>query len=246
MRWLGFVYGLLAYVAFSAVVLAYVPFLANVGPLRGIDQGPPTPLALAIAIDLGLLTLFGVSHSLMARPWFKERWARIVSVPMERSTYVLVASLMLALVLWQWRSLPAVVWDVQSEAVRTSIWILSACGLLLVAVSTFLIDHADLFGLRQVWCHARNRPYVPTPFRERGLYKFVRHPLMLGFFVWFWATPSLSVGRLIFALGMTVYIVIGVALEERDLSRALGDSYRDYRRRVRAFLPVPRRRESPP
>ncbi|HVJ14853.1 MAG TPA: NnrU family protein [Polyangiaceae bacterium] len=242
MRWLAFVYGLTAYALFGAVFVAYVPFLANLGPLRGIDQGPPTPLPLALVIDLSLLALFGVSHSVMARPWFKERWTRVVPVPLERSTYVLIASLILALVMWQWRALPAVLWDVQSEPARTLVWALAGAGIALLVASTFLIDHADLFGLRQVWLYARNRPYTPPPFRERWVYKLVRHPLMLGFLVWFWATPTLSVGRLVFALGLTVYIVIGVAFEERDLSRVLGASYQDYRRRVRAFLPLPRRR----
>jgi methanethiol S-methyltransferase len=235
-------FGVLAYLAFGAVFLAYVPFLANLGPLRGIDDGPTAPPAVALAVDLGLLALFGVSHSVMARPWFKARWTRLVPEHAERSTYVLVSSLALGLLIWQWRALPAPVWQLESVALRWLVWILAACGVVLCVVSTFLIDHADLFGLRQVWLHARGRPYTPTPFRERSLYKLVRHPLMLGFLIWFWSTPTASVGRVVFALGMSVYIVIGVALEERDLSRSLGASYLDYRLRVRALVPWPRRR----
>ncbi len=240
-RWLGFAYGVGAYAAFGVIFLLALLFLANLGPVRGIDAGPSAPLPLALAVDLGLLALFGVSHSLMARPWFKARWTRIVPEQLERSTYVLVTSLVLGLIVWQWRALPDVVWDVRSPPARIAIWILAGLGVALTLLSTFLIDHADLFGLRQVWCYARNRAYVPTPFRERSLYKIVRHPLMLGFFIWFWATPTMSVGRLVFAVGLSIYMLIGVALEERDLLRTLGDSYRDYRRRVRAFIPLPKR-----
>ncbi len=237
MRWLALAYGLLAYAAFGAVFAVYLPFLANVGPFDGIDERAPGSAAAALAVDVGLVALFGVSHSVMARRWFKERWVRVVPSVIERSTYVLVASLVLGLLFWQWRSLPAPVWDVGPPGLRLAFWLLQAAGVALVVFSTFLIDHADLFGLRQVWLYARRKPYSSPPFRERSLYRYMRHPLMLGFMIWFWAAPTMSVGHLLLALGFSVYVMVGVVLEERDLLRDLGESYRDYRRRVGAILP---------
>jgi protein-S-isoprenylcysteine O-methyltransferase Ste14 len=236
-RVLALLYGVAAYLAFLAVFAASVAFVGNVGHLRGIDGGEQGPVGVGLAIDLGLVALFGVSHSLMARPWFKEGLVRLIPRAAERSTYVLVASVTLGVLLWQWRPLPMSVWSVEAPAVRAVLWGVSGVGVLLVVYSTFLTDHFDLFGLRQVWLHARARPYSPIPFTERGLYRVVRHPMMLGMFLWFWSTPTMSVGHLVFTSGMSLYIVVGIALEERDLARQLGEVYVRYRARVGRFVP---------
>ena len=240
MRPLGIVYGVLAYVAFAAVFLLYLDFLANAGIVRGIDEGAATPWMVGLGIDLGLVALFGASHSVMARPAFKRWWTRFVPAPLERSTYVLVASAILALTAWQWRPLPTLLWDVVHPVLRTVLWTLGWAGVGIVVISTFLIDHLEFLGLRQVWLAARGRAYEPTPFRERGFYRYMRHPLMVGFLIWFWVAPTMSLGRLVFVAGMTAYIAVGVFLEERDLARDLGETYRDYQRRVRAFIPLRR------
>jgi protein-S-isoprenylcysteine O-methyltransferase Ste14 len=241
-RALVLVFGLVAYAAFGLVFAAMAAFLANAGLWRDIDgldrvasQGE------GVVVNFGLLGLFGVTHSVMARPWFKERWTRIVPVAAERSAYVLVASLCLGLLVWQWRASTVVIWHVESPALRVAIWAVSAIGVALIVVSTFLTSHVDLFGLRQVWLHARGVPYTPVPFREWFLYRYMRHPMMVGVLLWAWATPSMSGGHVIFAGGMTAYIVIGVAYEERDLARNLGAPYESYRARVRAFLPIRKR-----
>jgi protein-S-isoprenylcysteine O-methyltransferase Ste14 len=239
-RWLGVVYGVVAYVAFAAVFLLYLDFLANAGVVRGIDEGGATPTTVGLAIDLGLVALFGASHSMMARPAFKRWWTRFVPAPLERSTYVLVSSAVLALTAWQWRPHPMLLWNVAHPALRTVVWTIGWAGVGIVVVSTFLIDHFDFLGLRQVWLDARGRPYEPPPFRERGFYRYVRHPLMVGFLIWFWVAPTMSLGRLVFVAGMTVYIAVGVFLEERDLARSHGETYQNYQRRVRAFIPLRR------
>jgi protein-S-isoprenylcysteine O-methyltransferase Ste14 len=236
-RVLVLVYGVAAYLAFFAVFAASVAFVGNVGPLRRIDDGEPGAVAVSLAIDLALVALFGIPHSVMARPRFKQGLVRVIPRAAERSTYVLVASVSLGLLLWQWRPLPMAVWSVDASGVRAALWAVSGIGVLLVVYSTFLTDHFDLFGLRQVWLHARGRPYTPVPFKERGLYRVVRHPMMLGVLLWFWSTPTMSVGHLVFTAGMSVYIVVGIALEERDLARNLGEAYVRYRARVGRFLP---------
>jgi len=232
---LGF--GAFAYVSFLGVFAVLVDFLVNAGFIRGIDHGPAESVPVAVAINLALVALFGVSHSVLARPAVKARCEQLIPQVLERSTYVLVANGVLALMVWQWRSLPDSIWSVTLAPVRVVIWALFGGGIALVIVATFLTDHFDLFGLRQVWLYARGKEYAPVPFRMRGLYKWIRHPMMLGIFAMLWATPSMSVGHLLFAVGMSVYIVVGVAFEERALLRSLGKPYEEYRRRVRAFLP---------
>ena len=190
-------------------------------------------------MDVLLLGLFAAQHSVMARPGFKRRWTRLVPAHVERSTYVLVSSLLLALLFWRWRPLAGVVWDIPWPAARMALWGLFGAGWLIVLISTFLIDHADLFGLRQVCLHATGRPYTPPPFRTTGLYRVVRHPIMLGFLLAFWGAPDMSAGHLLFALATTGYILIAVRLEERDLVAHFGDVYRRYKERVPAFIPVP-------
>ena len=236
-RRLVLAYGATTYVAFLVVFATFVPFVTNAGVVRGIDRGERSSVAASLLIDVGLLALFGISHSTMARARFKELLVRIIPPAAERSTYVLVATLTLGLLLWQWRPMPAIVWNVRSPAIRAALWASSGIGVLLVVYSSFLTDHFDLFGLRPVWLYARGRAYEPVPFKERSLYRFVRHPMMLGILLWFWSTPSLSVGHLLFSTGMSIYIIVGVGLEERDLVRHLGEVYLQYRQRVGRFIP---------
>jgi methanethiol S-methyltransferase len=230
-------YGFVAYAAFVAVFAKTAAFVGNFGLARGIDGGEPGAAGVSIAIDLGLVALFAVPHSLMARAWFKDVLERVVPRAVERSTYVLVASASLGVLLWLWHPVLVNVWRVEAAAVRLGLSGVSGIGALLVVYSSFLTDHFDLFGLRQVWLYARGRPYTPVPFRERGLYRVVRHPMMVGILLWFWATPTMSVGHLVFAGGMSLYIFVGVALEERDLVRHLGEPYVNYRERVGGFIP---------
>ena len=243
-RLLTLLYGAACYVLFLGTFLYAIGFVSGVAVPKHVDNGIPTPLALALAIDLALLALFAVQHSVMARPAFKRWWTRIVPAQAERSTYVLVSSLALLLLFWQWRPLPLVIWNVDAEAARWALYALAASGWLLVLVSTFLINHFDLFGLRQVWFHAHGRgPDLDMPFVTRAFYRVVRHPLMLGFLIAFWAAPTMSAGHMVFALTTTGYILVAVKfLEERDLVAQFGDTYREYQRRVPMLLPIPKSR----
>lgn len=239
-----FVYGVAAYLIFLATLLYAVGFVGNLWLPKTIDSGPTGGLATALVVNLVLLGLFAVPHSVMARPAFKTWWCRWVPVAAERSTYVLVSSLLLALLFWQWRPLPGVVWEVGAPAGQMALWALFWAGWACVVASTFMIDHFDLFGLRQVTLHLRGREYAPIGFKTPFLYRYMRHPIMTGFLLAFWATPRMSVGHLLFALATTGYVLIGVLLEERDLLRYYGERYADYRRRVGMLLPLPRRRKA--
>lgn len=245
-RLLAMLYGAACYAVFLVVFLYAIAFVAGIGVPRHMDNGAATAWPLALAIDLALLALFAVQHSGMARPAFKRWWTRFVPAPIERSTFVLVSSLVLALLFWQWRPLPLRIWNVDGDLARVTLYALSAVGWLLVLSSTFLINHCDLFGLRQVWRYAKRRgPEPDAPFVTRAFYRIVRHPLMLGFLVAFWATPTMSVGHLLFALMTTGYILIAVKfMEERDLIAQYGDTYRAYQRRVPMFLPWRRPRDA--
>jgi protein-S-isoprenylcysteine O-methyltransferase Ste14 len=197
-----------------------------------------------ILINLMLLGAFALQHNVMARPWFKDRWTRIVPQPIERSTFVAASSLVLFLLYWQWRPIPEPLWDVESTAGRAVIWVLYGLGWLIVFYSTFLIDHFELFGLKQVYRNWRGIDYAATPFTERSLYRWVRHPLMLGFLIAFWAAPTMTLGRLLFAGVCTIWIFFSIRLEERDLATFLGEPYREYRNRTSMILPLPKSRES--
>jgi protein-S-isoprenylcysteine O-methyltransferase Ste14 len=228
-------YGVCCYLIFLGTFLYAIGFVGNLLVPKSIDSGPESSVAEACGVDLLLLGLFAVPHSVMARPGFKRRWTRIVPAHLERSTYVLFSSLLLALLFWQWRPLPEVVWDFAQPA-AAALWVLYSAGWLVALIATFLIDHFDLFGLRQVYLYARGRPYLPPVFRTPALYRIVRHPIMLGFLIAFWATPTMTWGHLLFSVMTTAYIFIGVFLEERDLSRAFG-GYEEYRRQVGMVVP---------
>ena len=237
-------YGLLAYVFFLATFLYAIAFVGNLPVPKAIDSGAAAPLVQALVVNVLLLGLFAVQHSVMARPAFKRWWVRFVPAPIERSTFVLVSSLVLALLFWKWQPLPERIWSIEAPAGRIAMQALFWAGWLIVLSSTFMINHFDLFGLRQVYLRLKNEPYRPLPFVKVALYRFVRHPIMLGFLIAFWATPDMSVGHLVFALATTGYIFIGIFLEERDLRRAHGEAYEAYRQEASMILPLPRRKKT--
>jgi methanethiol S-methyltransferase len=241
-RYLILFYGVLCYLFFFVTFCYLIGFVENIGVPKGIDDGSVTAGRLPWwLVDILLLSLFAVQHTIMARPAFKDWWTRYIPKPIERSTFVLFATATLVLLAWLWRPSTVIVWDVQNPLLRNLILGLSLAGWLLVLYATFVIDHFDLFGLRQVWDHFRGRDYCHPGFAERSVYRVVRHPLMAGFIVAFWAAPTMTQGRLLFAAIATAYILIAIRIEERDLVRLLGDAYVDYRRRTPALIPFPRR-----
>ena len=242
---LAFVYGVVSYDMFFGTFLYAAGFVGNLVVPKSLDSAPVGPLGTSLLINLGLLGLFAVQHSVMARPAFKRVWTRIVPEPIERSTYVLASSLALILLFWQWRPLGGVVWDVQDPVGRAVLRSGFAFGWLLVLVTTFLINHFDLFGLRQVWLHLRGRRYRPLPFKTPGPYRLVRHPLYVGWLFAFWATPTMTVTHLLFAVVTTSYILLAIRLEERDLIAAHPE-YFDYQKRVPMLVPVGRRAAANP
>jgi protein-S-isoprenylcysteine O-methyltransferase Ste14 len=240
-------YGVASYLAFLASFLYAVGFLGNLLVPKSIDSGATERLPTAVAVNTLLLLLFAVPHSVMARPAFKRWWTRFVPSPVERSTYVLQSSLLLGLLFWQWRPIPTVIWNVGNPAGRWLILAALCAGWVLVLASTFAIDHFDLFGLRQVFLYASGREHTPLAFHVSGLYHYVRHPLMTGFLLAFWVTPTMTAGHLLFAAGMTVYILLALQIEERDLVTSYGEQYRAYQKQVGMLLPLPRdSRSSPP
>ena len=236
-RLLVFVYGLVSYGLFFATYLYAAGFVGNLFVPKSLDSAPTAPLGTALLINVGLLGLFAVQHSVMARPWFKRVLTRVVPQAAERSTYVLASSLALILLFWQWSPLGGVVWDVQNPAGRAAAYALFTFGWGLVLVTTFLINHFDLFGLRQVWLNLLGREYRPLPFVTPGPYRMVRHPLYVGWLFAFWATPAMTVTHLLFAAATTAYILIAIRFEERDLVDAHPE-YAEYRRRVPMIIPT--------
>jgi protein-S-isoprenylcysteine O-methyltransferase Ste14 len=236
-----FFYGIACYGVFFATFLYAIGFIGNFGVPKAMDSPREVPLGAALAIDLGLLALFAVQHSVMARPAFKRRWTRIIPEAAERATYVLFSSLALILLFWLWQPMGGEVWNVTSAAAVKSVHSLYAVGWLLLLYVTFLINHFDLFGLRQVWLQLIGRRYTALPFVTPWLYRQVRHPLYIGWFTIVWATPTMTVAHLVFAAMCTAYILFGIQLEEHDLIVAHPE-YAEYRRRVPMLIPSLRRR----
>lgn len=236
-RLLGFVFGVASYAFFFGTFVYLIGFVGNLVVPKSIDSGPAVATASALAVNVGLLLLFAVQHSVMARPWFKRAWTRIVPAHLERSTYVLIATALLALLMGLWQPMPATIWVVEHPAGALALQALFWAGWATVLLSTFLIDHFRLFGLRQVWANLRGRTLAPPPFETPGLYRWVRHPLYLGFLLAFWSAPEMSAGRLLLAAVWTSWILLAIRLEETDLSDFHGDLYRQYRRRVGMLVP---------
>ena len=238
-RFLSLIYGVLIYVAFLGTLAYAACFVGDIVVPKTIDSGMQSSLVVAILINTLLLGSFAVQHSVMARQGFKRAWTQVVPRQLERPTYVLAASLVLALLLWQWRPIPQVVWELHGTA-ETVLSVTFWLGWALLLASTFLINHFELFGLQQVWTYFRRKEHTEAKFRTPALYKVVRHPLYLGFIIAFWSAPRMSLGHLIFAIATTGYILLGIYFEERDLVKAHGQAYRSYREQVPMLLPFPK------
>jgi protein-S-isoprenylcysteine O-methyltransferase Ste14 len=235
-RLFGLLYGVLMYAFFVATFVYAICFVGNIAVPKTIDSGSESPLMVAVAINALLLTAFAVQHSVMARQGFKRAWTRVVPKQLERSTYVLAASLVLALLLWQWRPIPQTVWELHGTA-AAMLSVVFWAGWAILLTSTFLINHFELFGLKQVWTYLRRTEHTEAKFRTPSLYKVVRHPLYLGFVIAFWSTPRMSVGHLIFAIATTGYILLGIYFEERDLINTYGHAYLNYCKKVPMLVP---------
>jgi protein-S-isoprenylcysteine O-methyltransferase Ste14 len=236
-RILAFLYGVVAYVLFVGAFLHALVFVTGLPVAKTIDTGPVVPVEQAIVVDVLLMGLFAIQHSVMARKGFKRWWTQFVSPAVERATYVLAATLALMLLLWQWRPIPTIVWETTDPMAVIALIGLSLTGWLIVLASTFMINHFELFGLHQVVNHLMRRETGEVRFKTPMLYKLVRHPIYLGFIIAFWATPVMTAGHLLFAAVTTAYIFVGIMLEERDLVDQFGDQYRSYRERVGMITP---------
>lgn len=233
-------YGIIAYLIFFGTFCYAIGFVSALFVPKHIDSVPESPLAYALLVDAALLSLFALQHSIMARPAFKRWWTKFIPEPIERSTYVLLASVCLILLFWLWQPLGGIVWQVQSETAKIFLQSLCLLGFGIVLVSTFLINHFDLFGLRQVWLYATGKPYQSLAFRTPFFYKYVRHPIYMGFIIAFWAAPVMTVAHLFFAAMTTAYILAAIQFEENDLVRHFGVKYKEYRKSAPMLIPFSR------
>jgi protein-S-isoprenylcysteine O-methyltransferase Ste14 len=240
-RILFLLYGVISYFIFFGTFLYAIGFVGNLFVPKSIDGAATMPLAKAVLINASLLLVFALQHSIMARPAFKRWWTRFVPEPAERSTYVLLASLCLLLMMWQWQPIGGIVWSIESNLVKTILLSTYVFGWGLVLISTFLINHFDLFGLRQTWLQFTGRKYTSLPFRTPLFYRFVRHPLYLGFLIAFWSTPVMTVAHLLFAMLTTGYILTAIVFEEKDLEAHFGESYITYKQNSSKIIPFLRR-----
>jgi protein-S-isoprenylcysteine O-methyltransferase Ste14 len=241
-RVLAFLYGVVSYLIFLGSFLYAIAFVGDFYVSKTINSGETGAFWSSLLINVGLLGLFAIQHSGMARPGFKEWWTKIIPKPIERSTYVLLASLVLVLLMWQWQPLTGIVWSVENEIGRWILWGLFGLGWFIVLISTYMISHFHLFGLTQVTNYLRKKGFASPEFQTPGFYRYVRHPLMLGFFIAFWAIPDMTVGHLLFSVATTGYILIALQLEESDLLEAFGEKYQKYREQVPMFIPRPGRK----
>jgi protein-S-isoprenylcysteine O-methyltransferase Ste14 len=241
---IALLYGVIAYFAFFGTILYAIGFVGNFFVPKSIDGQPETPLMQAILINASLLLLFALQHSIMARPFFKKWWTKFIPEPMERSTFVLLSSLCLILMMWQWQPIGGVIWSVENEIAKTILLILYIMGWAIVFISTFLINHFDLFGLRQTWFYVTGKKYEHLPFRVPLFYRFVRHPLYLGFLIAFWSTPVMTVAHLLFAVLTTGYILTAIKFEENDLVKTFGEKYMSYKTWVPKIIPFIKKNSS--
>jgi protein-S-isoprenylcysteine O-methyltransferase Ste14 len=240
-RILFLLYGVISYFIFFGTFLYAIGFVGNLFVPKSIDGAATAPLSKAVLVNASLLLLFALQHSIMARPAFKRWWTSFVPEPLERSTYVLLASLCLMLMMWQWQPIGGVVWSIESPLFKNILFSCFAFGWGLVLISTFLINHFDLFGLRQTWLYFIGRKYTALPFRIPFFYRFVRHPLYLGFLIAFWSTPVMTIAHLLFALLTTGYILTAIIFEEKDLETHFGESYVAYKERAPKIIPFLKR-----
>lgn len=241
-RILTFLYGIIAYAVFFVTFLYAIGFVGNIIVPKSIDSGVQGVFTKSILINVILLGLFAVQHSVMARPAFKRWWTKIIPETIERSTYVLLSSLLLALLFWLWQPMTGLIWDINNVFGSSILTGLFWLGWIIVLLSTFMINHFDLFGLRQVFLYLQKKEYTSVEFKSPALYRYMRHPIMTGFIIAFWATPQMTTGHLLFAIATTAYILIGIQLEERDLLKFYGESYNQYRRQVSMLIPILRKK----
>ena len=241
-RILAFLYGIISYLIFFGSFLYAIGFVGGFYVPKTIDSGNPGDFFTALSINILLLGIFAIQHSGMARPAFKRWWTKIIPKPIERSTYVLFSSAVLILLMWQWQPMPGVIWSVEHETARYLIWGLFGLGWFIVLISTYMISHAHLFGLSQVYSFLKRQGLTGPEFQTPGFYRYVRHPLMLGFFIAFWATPQMTAGHLLFSVATTGYILIALQFEEKDLLNHFGEKYRRYREQVPMLIPIPGRK----
>jgi len=241
---ISLVFGIISYFIFFGTFLYAIGFVGNLAVPKSIDSGVEGTVSTALLINLVLLTIFAMQHSVMARPGFKKAWTKLVPKPIERSVYVLFASSALILLFWQWRPMTGAVWHVENPIGRVALYLVFAGGWAIVLLSTFMINHFELFGLRQVYYNSRGIETPEMDFKTRAFYKFVRHPIMLGFIIAFWATPTMSIGHLLFAGVTTAYILVAIQFEERDLVNSHGEAYKAYRKKVGMLVPLPKKGEA--